>query len=136
MTVITGDFIDGTLEAREDDVAPLSGLRARDGVYAIPGNHEYYFGYEGWMKHDAGLGIRMLLNAHQVISRGEDHLVVAGLTDLAARGRPFPAPDLAAALKGAPAGAPVVLLDHQPSMPPVRRRPVSPCSCRVTPMAA
>lgn len=28
MTVITGDFIDGTLEAREDDVAPLSGLRA------------------------------------------------------------------------------------------------------------
>jgi predicted MPP superfamily phosphohydrolase len=116
MTVITGDFIDGTLEARKADVAPLAALRARDGVFAIPGNHEYYFGYDRWMQHDAGMGIRMLLNEHAVVTRGKDSLVVAGLTDLAALGRPFPAPDLAAALKDAPAGAPVVLLDHQPRM--------------------
>jgi predicted MPP superfamily phosphohydrolase len=116
MIVITGDFIDGTLQARRDDVAPLANLRARDGVFAIPGNHEYYFGYDQWMQHDAGMGIRMLLNEHATIARGDDRLVVAGLTDLAALGRPFPAPDLAAALAGAPEKAPVILLDHQPRM--------------------
>jgi predicted MPP superfamily phosphohydrolase len=116
MTVITGDFIDGTLAARQQDAAPLAGLRARDGVFAIPGNHEYYFGYDQWMQHDAGMGIRMLLNEHATIARGDDRLVVAGLTDLAALGRPFPAPDLAKALKDAPTNAPVILLDHQPRM--------------------
>ncbi|MDP9839759.1 putative MPP superfamily phosphohydrolase [Neorhizobium huautlense] len=115
MTVITGDFIDGRLKDRRDDVAPLASLRARDGVFAIPGNHEYYFGYESWMRHDANMGIRMLLNNHSVIERGNDKLVLAGLTDLAARGSAFLQPDLDAALHGAPQ-APIILLEHQPGM--------------------
>ncbi len=36
LIVVTGDFIDGSVENRRNDVAPLAGLRARDGVYAIP----------------------------------------------------------------------------------------------------
>jgi predicted MPP superfamily phosphohydrolase len=85
-------------------------------VFAIPGNHEYYFGYHSWMEHDAGLGIHMLLNQHVVIRRGGEALVVAGVTDLAALGSTHPAPDLASALDGAPGDAPVILLAHQPRM--------------------
>jgi predicted MPP superfamily phosphohydrolase len=112
--VVTGDFIDGTIEKRETDVEPLHHLRAPDGVYFIPGNHEYFFGYEQWMRHFSAMGLHPLANAHAVLARDGGMLVIAGVTDLSARATGNPPPDLQAALKGAPPGAPVILLDHQP----------------------
>lgn len=114
LVVVTGDFIDGTIAERRADVAPLRGLRARDGIVFIPGNHEYFFGYQAWMRHFADMGMRLLANAHVVLERDGGRLVVAGVTDLSAPGTGEAAPDLAAALHGAPTGAPVILLDHQP----------------------
>ncbi|GJD63476.1 3',5'-cyclic adenosine monophosphate phosphodiesterase CpdA [Methylobacterium frigidaeris] len=114
LIVVTGDFIDGSVAMRRDDVAPLRDLRAPDGVWAIPGNHEYFFDYPAWMRHLAGLGLKMLPNAHTVLARGEGRLVLAGVTDASAPASGEAGPDLAAALAGAPPGAPVVLLDHQP----------------------
>lgn len=114
LIVITGDLIDGTLEARRKDIAPLRDLRAVDGIYVIPGNHEYFFGYRTWMTHFAAMGMHALENDHAVLERDGGQLVVAGVTDQSARGTGLPAPDLAAAMIGAPEGAPVILLDHQP----------------------
>ncbi len=114
LIVVTGDFIDGTLAARRADVEPLRDLSAPDGVYAIPGNHEYFFGYREWMKHLAGMGLRMLLNEHAILARGQDRMILAGVTDVTAVGKGEPGPDLDAALAGAPAGVPILLLDHQP----------------------
>jgi predicted MPP superfamily phosphohydrolase len=114
LVVVTGDLIDGSFDARRADVEPLRGLRARDGVWVIPGNHEYFFGYETWMRHYASLGMRVLSNDHAVLTRDGGSLVLAGLTDLSAPRTRLPAPDLPAALAGAPPDAPVVLLDHQP----------------------
>ncbi|USU07546.1 metallophosphoesterase [Sphingomonadaceae bacterium OTU29MARTA1] len=114
LIVITGDFIDGTLDARRADVEPLRDLRARDGVWAIPGNHEYFFGYEEYMRHFAGMGMTILTNRHGVLTRDGAALVLAGVTDASAPATGRPGPDLAAALAGAPADVPVVLLDHQP----------------------
>ena len=113
LIVVTGDFIDGTLAARTADVAPLSALRAPDGVWAVTGNHETIFGAEAWTAHLAGLGIRFLSNAHVVLRRGQGELVLAGVEDLSAA-RDGRRHDLAAALASAPPGAPVLLLDHQP----------------------
>lgn len=114
LIVITGDFIDGTLDARREDVEPLRALRARDGVWAIPGNHEYFFGYEDYMRHFAGMGMTILANRHAVLNRNGERLVLAGVTDASAPATGRPGPDLAGALAGAPADAPIVLLDHQP----------------------
>lgn len=114
LIVVTGDFIDGTLAARRADVEPLRHLRAPDGVYAVPGNHEAFFGYGAWMDHLAGLGLRLLLNRNAVLVRGTARLVLAGVTDASAARTGHPGPDLATALAGAPDGAPVLLLDHQP----------------------
>lgn len=112
--VVTGDFIDGSVAMRRRDVAPLQALDAPDGVWAIPGNHEYFFDYGAWMRHLTSLGLRMLPNAHTVVRRDGAELVVAGVTDLSAPGVGEAAPDVGLALRGAPAGAPIILLDHQP----------------------
>jgi uncharacterized protein len=114
LIVVTGDLIDGSFDARRADVEPLRDLHAKDGVWVIPGNHEYFFDYEAWMRHYASLGMRVLSNDHTVLTRNGGSLVLAGVTDLSATRTRLPAPDLSAALAGAPSDAPIVLLDHQP----------------------
>jgi len=62
LIVVTGDLIDGSLASRHADVEPLRDLRAADGVYVIPGNHEYFFSYRAWMAHYAEMGMRVIEN--------------------------------------------------------------------------
>ncbi len=112
--LVTGDVIDGVPEARRNGVAPLGDLRAPDGVFIVPGNHEYYFGYPAWMTHFTSLGMRLLDNRHVVLQRNGGSLVLAGVTDHTANRLGLPGPDVAAALEGAPKDAPVILLDHHP----------------------
>ena len=115
LIAITGDLIDGTLDARRADIEPLRDLKATDGVYVISGNHEYIFGYSTWMAHFVELGLFSLENRYIVLDRGGSKLVLAGITDRASRHSGHLVRDLAAVLEGAPKGAPVILLDHQPS---------------------
>ena len=115
VVAITGDLVDGPVAKLRGDVAPLAELKAREGVYYVTGNHEYYWGGPAWEAEVRRLGITVLHNEHRVLRRGSDALVVAGVTDL--QGGQFDPshacrPDLA--LQGAPAGAPKVLLAHQP----------------------
>ncbi|MFC4171322.1 metallophosphoesterase [Microvirga sp. GCM10011540] len=114
LIVVTGDLIDGSFGARRADVAPLRELRAKDGVWVIPGNHEYFFGYEEWMRQYASMGMQVLANDHTVLTCDGGSLVLAGVTDLSAPRSSYPAPDLSAAPEGAPSGTPIILLDHQP----------------------
>jgi len=114
LILLTGDVIDGSPEARANDVVPLKQLEARLGVFAIPGNHEYYSGYEQWMREFDHLGLRMLLNQHVVITENGFSLVLAGLTDRTAERFGEATPDIAKALTGAPKNAPLILMDHQP----------------------
>lgn len=116
LIVVTGDLIDGALPARQAAVAPLAELQAADGIYVIPGNHEYFFSYQDWMQHYMRLGMRVLENGHAVLSRDEGRLVLAGVTDVSATRSGYAPPDLNAALAGAPSGVPVLLLDHQPML--------------------
>jgi hypothetical protein len=115
LIAITGDLIDGTLDARRADVEPLRDLKATDGAYVISGNHEYIFGYSTWMAHFAELGLLSLENRYIILDRGGSKLVLAGITDRASRRTRHLVRDLAAVLEGSPKGAPVILLDHQPS---------------------
>jgi predicted MPP superfamily phosphohydrolase len=115
LIVITGDVVDGTPQARAADVGPLKDLTAGEGVFGVPGNHEYYVDYVGWLAAFRQLDLRMLLNEHVVITRGGGRLVLAGITDATASAFGQARPDVAGALAGAPPGAPVILLSHRPT---------------------
>ncbi|KAG0773195.1 hypothetical protein G6F22_015082 [Rhizopus arrhizus] len=114
LIVITGDLIDGSVEARRDDARPLADLHAPDGVIAITGNHEYYAQYQDWMQAFRALHMQVLENSHLQVRRGEAALTIAGVTDPVAARYGLPLPDLDAALAGADPSAPVILLDHRP----------------------
>ncbi len=114
LVVVTGDLEDGLPAARAGDVRPLRDLRAPDGVLVVPGNHEYYSDYRGWMATFRRLGLDVLENSHVLIRRDGATLAVAGLTDRAAGRFGLPGPDLSAALAGVPHGTPVVVLSHRP----------------------
>jgi uncharacterized protein len=116
LIVLTGDMIDGTIEARQNDIKPLANLRAADGVWAIPGNHEYYFGRPEWMAQFKTLGMQVLENQHTLIERDGASLTLAGVTDRSAVPFGQEGPDVQKALAGSPPDNVVVLLDHQPRM--------------------
>ena len=114
LIVISGDLVDGTPANRAADVAPWRGFKARLGVLAAPGNHEYYSDYTAWMTAFSELGLRMLSNRHVVIHDKGRALVVAGTTDRNAARFGLPTPDIEAALAGVPKETVVLLLAHQP----------------------
>jgi predicted MPP superfamily phosphohydrolase len=115
LVAITGDLGDGLVAELRDDLAPLGELSAKDGVCYVTGNHEYYWDATSWVDAVRGLGIRPLLNAHQVVERGAQRMVVAGVPDLWARRLDaHPDPDPIAALEGAPDAPVRILLAHQP----------------------
>lgn len=116
LTVITGDMVDGTTAARAEDVKPLQLLKAKYGVLAIPGNHEYYSGYQDWLSAFRNLGLHMLVNEHVTITHENDnqHIVIAGITDHAANRFGLPEPDINAALDQVSPDDTVILLSHRP----------------------
>ncbi|HJQ36538.1 MAG TPA: metallophosphoesterase, partial [Thermoanaerobaculia bacterium] len=111
---ITGDLVDGHYEELAEEVEPLRDLRARDGVFYVTGNHEYYWRHEEWLPALERLGLVFLKNAHRVVERGSARLVFAGIPDVI--GRDSHKPDPPRALSGAPADAVKVLLSHRPHM--------------------
>jgi len=112
MIVITGDLVDGSVEQLREHVAPLRDLRAKDGVFFVTGNHEYYSGADEWIAHLATLGIRVLRN-ERVDVRGAFDL--AGVDDAsAARALAHHGMDVAKAALGRDPSRALVLLAHQP----------------------
>lgn len=114
---ITGDFVDGSVEARREDLEPLKELKSRLGVFGCAGNHEYYSGYRTWRPVFEELGISMLDNDHHVFVRGEARLVLGGIPDETACSPRYAGdsvtPDVVRTFEGAPEGC-RILMKHRP----------------------
>jgi predicted MPP superfamily phosphohydrolase len=114
VVAITGDLVDGSVDALREHVAPLADLRARHGVYFVTGNHEYYSGADAWIAELGRLGVHVLRNERVTIQgAGTDAIDLAGIDDASAHGHGH-GPDLARAVEGRDRSRPLVLLAHQP----------------------
>ena len=116
LIVITGDLFDGTPRQRFDDLRPLRRLRAPLGVYACPGNHEYYSGLTAWRPRFSSLGILLLENDHVLLRRNGAELILAGLSDDVAERFGLPRPDIRQALGSTEASLPLILMAHRPHL--------------------
>lgn len=114
LIAITGDLVDGSVEDLGPLLASVGKLRAKDGVYFVTGNHEYYSGADAWIAHLGKLGIRVLRNEHLAI-RGAEGFDLAGVDDATAHqfgnGHGM---DVKRALEGRDPARALVLLAHQP----------------------
>ena len=81
LIVLPGDLVDGDVRSSAAHVAPLARLRAPHGVWAAPGNHEYYSGYDAWMAEFRRLGLGLLANQTQVLRVNGARLALSGIGD-------------------------------------------------------
>ena len=110
LVCVTGDTLDGESGGDGKYCEALGGLRARYGVVAVTGNHEFYAGIDKFMELARCSHWRVLRNESWII---DGKLAIVGLDDDTARRVGLPGPDLEAAMRQLPP-VPKVLLYHQP----------------------
>jgi len=110
---LVGDIADGTPSVLEKFVEPIRDLAAPDGVYVVPGNHEYIHGSTGeeWMEVYAEMGLRPLMNARQTLGASDDcaGFELLGVDDFLGD------PNFDEAVAGMDSSSVGVVLAHQPN---------------------
>ena len=111
LVVITGDVIDRDIWQEEAFGQQLKRIKARYAVLAIPGNHDYYAGYERFLEIARRSNITVLRNERLVFAGA---IQVAGLDEPAGRSFAEGGPNLEKALAGNDPDRPTILLAHRP----------------------
>ncbi len=109
LAVVTGDMVTSGTEYHEDIAEAVGALRAKHGVYASMGNHDYFGEGEPLVSLLRGRGVTVLRNEGTAIERDGAALWLAAIDDTWTR-----RDDLARAMRDRPAGATTVLLAHDP----------------------
>jgi hypothetical protein len=114
LIAVTGDLVDGAVASVGGEVEPFAALRARHGVFFVPGNHDFYSGVGGWGERVRALGMRVLRNERVAIA-GSEGFDLAGVDDHRGDWREGSTEDLGAALAQRDPLRAVVLLAHDPT---------------------
>ena len=126
MVVFAGDLQNREPQEIRPFVDVLGGIKAKDGVFSVIGNHDYADYIEATpdikaeneketRELERKMGWRLLVNEHEVVRRGTDSIVIAGL-DNDGDGKKFPQRgDVRKALEGVSDSAFVVMAEHDPT---------------------
>jgi predicted MPP superfamily phosphohydrolase len=114
LIVITGDLVDGRVDALGPQVEPFADLTAPLGVFFVTGNHDHYSDADPWVDKVRSLGIRVLRNQRVSLEHGSDAFELAGVDDHRG-GFGGSTEDLERALAGRDPTLPLVLLAHDPA---------------------
>ncbi|WP_189023173.1 metallophosphoesterase [Paenibacillus albidus] len=112
--LLAGDVLDDSIEpfVRNRMSEQLKLLKARYGVYAVLGNHEYYGGsIKEYTELMAGIGIKVLQD--EVVEAAGTYIV--GRKDKTAEAMEGGRLSVAALLEGLDLSRPVLMMDHQPT---------------------
>jgi len=124
LVVLLGDFViggprrhtglpGGTFVAPEPIAQELKNLHAPLGVFAVLGNHDWWFDGEQVGRALTGVGITVLENRAVRIKRGDQAFWLAGIADLWTRD-----PDITGTLERVDGDNPVLLISHNPDIFP------------------
>ena len=114
--VIAGDFIDDDPYFVPKFLAGLAPIGTETPIIAVLGNHEMYGEPRDVIRQLHGSRVRLLVNEGTGVLRGDAVLWLAGVSDYA--GKDAFKPDIDTALRGRPAGAPTIVISHQPRVFP------------------
>lgn len=126
LIVFTGDIVNADPRELDPFMQVFSGLKAKDGVLSVIGNHDYCTYAVGTKPADhvrmlqdvidreTEFGWKVLLNENLIVRKGNDSIAILGVENV---GRPpFPSKgDLKKALQGLEEGTFKVLLSHDPT---------------------
>jgi uncharacterized protein len=111
LVLLGGDFVtwhkDIPLMAR----LLLEGLEARDGIYAVLGNHDYWADADSVVAAMTARGARFLINRSTRLRRGSAVIDLVGIDEVY-RGEP----DVEAAFSAVPGNRPCIAVSHHPDI--------------------
>ena len=107
---LTGDFVTYSRANIESAAEILGRLRARYGVFAVLGNHDFRVGADTMTSALRRQRIEVLRNRHIALRFGGESLYLAGVDDYGYGA------DVRRALRGVPRDAATVLLAHNPRL--------------------
>ena len=109
LIVLTGDYVLSDPRSIFELAPVLASLNARQGVFAILGNHDWWTNVDVVKLGFGEAGLTLLQNQGIALTEGAATLYLAGIDDCWS-GKP----DLMAAMADYPAGATTILLAHEP----------------------
>jgi predicted MPP superfamily phosphohydrolase len=109
LVVLTGDYVLSSASYAAPCARELAALWAPLGVFAIPGNHDYWTDIGEVTAQLRAAGLTLLRNSAQRLEVGGSPLWLVGVDDVWEQHH-----DLDAALAAVPRGEPVLLLVHEP----------------------
>ena len=113
LVAVTGDLVDGNVDALREEVEPFAALSAPHGVFFVTGNHDVYSGSEPWVARVRELGLRVLRNERVAIG-GAAGFDLAGVDDHRGDWVRGSTEDLDTALAGRDPARALILLAHDP----------------------
>ena len=109
LIVLTGDFTYGGQKYIEPCAEVLRGLKARVGIYAVLGNHDYYVGASQVARALKNAGCNVMIDSLDAIEHRGEKLWLAGVDDLY-----YGTTDVKQLLHKMPRDAARIVLAHNP----------------------